>query len=1071
MDAGMVGIRLASSAVAPLVRKLFVADGPGAGMVDRPVRVSRLVSFMGEKRTFNERDMRKLTAELVKRAVRAAGPHDPPVPSDEQQMVAETLMHTLHVLGELDMDDVQAVQLGPDKLAWLLRQQARRPLFLSEGGLHLHNTLLRIACLHILNFFTQRSTFVARTLVAQSQQLGDLVTKVDLLIERTPPLMAEDARFEARYAEYVVHRHGELTIYGIDLHHAREWPLDTAYLSLEAVESRQQTTPLAGENGAEWALAAPQPVDRALAGHDRVLLRGLAGSGKTTLVQWLAVTTARQDVSGGLVTQLLGRVPFVLPMRTLTRGRRERELPAPDAFLTAVGCLIADAQPAGWADRVLAAGRGLLLVDGVDEMPVSERERGRRWLRELLAAYPGSLCLVTARSSAVREDWLDAEGFTDLTLSPMRREDVRAFIHRWHRAARAEPDLERSLLEAVRTKPDLGRLATNPLMCALICALHRERRRFLPRGRKALYDAALTMMLERRDRERDMGCPSGLDLDYESQIRLLQKLAYWLIRNGRSELDSSVACDLIERLRPSMPQVAQQGSAEAVYEHLLTRSGLLREPAKDALDFVHRTFQDYLGAREAVEERDFDVLVSNAHLDQWEDVIRMAVAHGRPSERARLLGKLVERSDGETESVQARLYLVAMACLEHATQLDPAVREEVERRAAMLIPPRNIDEAKQLAAVGPVVLELLPGPEGLDEAMAVAHTACQIGTDAALPFLARFRDHPDDGVRLQLASHWDRFDTETYGREIIRHLVGDSSAVVAVRSTAELDVLSTMPEHREVSLQGDFTAEQITGALQHHPLQRMDIADNSVLGDLEFLTGFRTLRVMHLANCPEVADLSPLARLPVSVLHLTNLPKLKKLTGLSLLTRLETVGIHKGVDCPGLAALSREAPLDCLITSPEVRDLSDIRDFPTLTWLGLLPHRPPTPQSWRAIADLPTLSMLNLNSAGLETLVPTGRQLTRLRHLLLTLDRQPCDLQQVAELFPALEQLRVNEVDTLDLTPLATHPHLKSVTVYRPQRLLGADALPKSLELDVLPRPRTETHHSRRLKPPPVSGG
>ncbi|MGW7093989.1 NACHT domain-containing protein [Streptomyces sp. NPDC054874] len=41
----------------------------------------------------------------------------------------------------------------------------------------------------------------------------------------------------------------------------------------------------------------------------------MAGSGKTTLVQWLAVSTTQRN-------QLhhYGWVPFVLPLRTLTRG-------------------------------------------------------------------------------------------------------------------------------------------------------------------------------------------------------------------------------------------------------------------------------------------------------------------------------------------------------------------------------------------------------------------------------------------------------------------------------------------------------------------------------------------------------------------------------------------------------------------------------------------------------------------------------------------------------------------------------------------------------------------------------
>lgn len=53
MDPTVPTARLASSVVVPLVKKLFQQDGPGAGLVDRPVRISSLVSFRGEKRTLS----------------------------------------------------------------------------------------------------------------------------------------------------------------------------------------------------------------------------------------------------------------------------------------------------------------------------------------------------------------------------------------------------------------------------------------------------------------------------------------------------------------------------------------------------------------------------------------------------------------------------------------------------------------------------------------------------------------------------------------------------------------------------------------------------------------------------------------------------------------------------------------------------------------------------------------------------------------------------------------------------------------------------------------------------------
>ncbi|MGG8409781.1 NACHT domain-containing protein, partial [Streptomyces sp. 12297] len=462
------------------------------------------------------------------------------------------------------------------------------------------------------------------------------------------------------------------------------------------------------------ARPAPLPADQALAAHQRVLLRGEAGSGKTTLVQWLAVSTARPEPDGRM-SYVRDRIPYVLPLRTLAR---HGALPAPGGFLDAVGSPLAGARPDGWETRVLDAGRALVLVDGLDEIPEPERDATREWLSGLIAAYPGNRWLVTTRPSAVREDWLTDEDFAELALAPMAGRDVAAFIGRWHAAAvtgrpdedAALPDLEARLRQSVRRTSDLARLATNPLMCGLICALHRDRHGFLPLGRHSLYAAALSMLLTRRDRERRVHMTA--ELAEEPQLQLLQRLAYWLIRNGRTEMDRDRAEALIAEALPSVHQAQVVfGDARAAFTYFLARSGLLREPVPGTVEFVHRTFQDYLGARAAVDEGGFGELAAHVGDDQWEDVIRMAVAHARPRERAELIRALLA-DPGD------RATLLAFACLEYAAELDVGVREEVEGRARRLIPPSGPEQARRLAEAGPIVLELLPGPDWLGETAA-----------------------------------------------------------------------------------------------------------------------------------------------------------------------------------------------------------------------------------------------------------------------------------------------------------------------------------------------------------------
>ncbi|MFI6085613.1 NACHT domain-containing protein [Streptomyces sp. NPDC051217] len=872
MDPAVTTARLASSIVIPLIKKLFVRDGPGAGMVDRPVRISGLVSFRGEKRTLSDKDLHKLAAELVRRAVDPVGPGERPVPPDEDETVALALARTLHCLGDLDMEDVQAVQLGPQALARALQAvepNATRDLSADATGLY--DALLETACLYILHFFTQRSTFVARTLVRHTATLAETVAKTDELLKRVPSRFTQDALFEARYAAHITHKYGMLMIYGIDLTNSPEqWPLDAAYLSLEAGFAREaRHAPIRSEPASIRA-------EHAFHGRDRVLLRGEAGSGKTTLVQWMAVTAARQDRGllndgGAPLAPFVGRIPFVLPIRSLTR--QDGELPTPEHFLSRIRSPLAGAQPQGWTDRVLAAGRGLILIDGIDETPEKVRERTRRWLQDLLGAYPGNLWLVTSRPSAVRGRWLAAEKFAELSLAPMSRSDVHAFIHRWHNAARSvtDDDEQRDLLDAyeaslgaaVRIKQDLARLATNPLMCGLICALHCDRRGYLPHARKELYEAALSMLLSRRDRERDMASPDGVELTEGPKIRLLQRLAYKFILNGKAELDRSHAERIIADTLPGVPVAAAQGDASTIFRHLLLRSGLLREPAVGSIDFIHRTFQDYLGAKAAVEEGDIALLVMRAAETQWEDVIRMAAAHARPQECAQFLLDIARRGDMALSPYRRnQFHLVAAAALEHATELEPRVREEISARTAALIPPKTYSEASDLAAIGAIALELLPGPAGLTDSQCLltVQTAVLIGGDAAIPLLSEYRDHDYAPVRQLLASAWHRFDTGSYVEGVLAGLIEDD-VYFEVTTHEELTALRTLRSRRRLRVSDGFTSADLSREVRPDSLTHLWLP-GSLSPNWFWLSSFPHLHTLTLAPCQDPIDLSSLAAHP-----------------------------------------------------------------------------------------------------------------------------------------------------------------------------------------------------------------
>lgn len=1151
MEPTAIGTRLASAAIAPLVKKLFVTEGPGAGLVDKPIRISGYVSFRGEKRALTESDVGELAAKVVRQALRA-GEH--PIRADEQQAVTDALAGTLQALGELTISDLDAVRLGHQAFARDLRRVSDNPeRHLTADGAYFYEALLDTACLHILHFFTQRSTFVAHTLVQQTRAVDELILKVDELIRRSTLPGGEEAAFEQAYLAHITNKHGKLTIYGIDLDSSpARWPLDVAYLSLEAsplswpwqssawlrtlrngtrgddsvshhllssstttgavptteagrlpssgtreqMEDTWRRLPHAATERPEASQRhssnvdrlnslvlremtadqpfreslTSQPADQALATDRRVLLRGEAGSGKTTLIQWLAVSTARQDLPDRM-EYLYDRIPFVLPLRTLTRhGER---LPAPKDFLAATGCPLAGTQPTGWEHRVLVAGRGLILIDGIDgidEIPDRERERTRRWLQDLIETYDGdNRWLVTSRPSAVDQGWLAEDGFTGLTLSAMGPADIATFIGRWHDAARVGVDdaadldrLEAQLLTAVRTEPDLGRLAVNPLMCGLICALHRDRRGYLPHGRKDLYEAALSMLLSRRDRERDM---TGPDLADDPQLDVLQRLAYWLIRNGRTEMDRSRARDIIGRALPAVPEVAELGDAETVFEYFLQRSGLLREPAPDTVDFIHRTFQDFLGARAVLEEGDFGLLVAHAADDQWADVIRMAVALARAGERVIIFRGLLDLGDRtEDQRLKARVYLLAAACLGHATSLDPAVRQEVQQRAATLIPPGNEEEARALAEVGPLILNLLPGPDEVGDVAAfhVVIAATHIKSDAAVAFLARFVEHPFLPVRSQLSWAWSRFDTAQYAEEIIARL-DPANLNYAIRSDDQLHQLNRLGlEPESLDIRAGVSLEALVSYISRHRLGLLMLS-NDAASDLGFLDGHTELRSLVIGACPALVDVTALSGLSIRHLDIAGAGSDMDLHPLSQLRNLETLRISgpSGLEWSP-EDLPVRAPLNSLSVSGEARakrGLEGLGDLTQLTSLTLNPpSSPPSTDDWEQIRGLSRLADLSTTAASLETL-PATALLSSVSSLSLVGGGGERVVQaavnRLAQAFPGLILCEFTGDMTaegdVDVSPLAELPHLRrlSLAIDR-DRVRGIGTLPSWVDLHLL---------------------
>ncbi|WLW53162.1 NACHT domain-containing protein [Streptomyces sp. YU58] len=873
-----------------------------------------------------------------------------------------------------------------------------------------------------------------------------------------PGCHLQDEQFERHYARALKTRYRKIEIFGIDELGTTEtnWDLDTAYLSLEAISASvpRENDPLSK------TVSLPRRINDLLADRPRTLLRGEAGAGKTTLVWWLASHAACGALDHELA-ELNGLVPFVIPMRSLLA--RGMAFPAPHELAT-VAELQIDRVPDGWTRRVLESGRALLLVDGMDEVPPAEREEARRRLADLLAMYPHNRCLVTVRPLAVAADWLGSEGFEELRLLPMRDEDVLAFSRAWHAAARLECKdfrdthraaaeeknlhaLERALERELARNPALLRLSRTPLLAAVVCALHRRRRGFLPETRWSLYNAALTMLLGSRDTLRRVGAPEGIVLGVEEHQQLLQRIAAWLARGGYAEFSHTQGRHQIELAMRGMPQVRRQGSPEAVLTHLLNRSGLLQERNERVIQFIHRTFQDYLAAKELQESDGLGELLRHAADEEWQDIVLLAVGHCHRGEVRRLIEGLIEKGDqAEDPRTRGDIHVLAARCALGAVVLDDEVRERIADRVRALFPPPDGTAAAKLSSLGPYVFPLVPDPAELNdqEAEAVVQVIRDIGGPASLPLLRRFAPHASPGVRDVLVAAWPRHPVEEYAREVLAHAPLEDAQVVVINPEMAAALRHCGPVG-QVIVDMPAGGPELAKLLPEQGIRELTVVNNPLLDSLSFVRGLSGLTSLTLHKCPRVRRWPALEGLPLTSLalelhdtekaDLASLQRLDRLTDLSLTGELLDSSIPLPPGHPTVRRLRLSSPAKMMI--------NDLSQWPALRAL-VVEGDCHAHSLLLAASRAPSLGSLDFSLGSLRLprqVVPPAvdkedgvlprrprelEPLPAIRSLTLRRVSRGGSARDLARVFPALTRLTLETADDapLDLTPLGRHTGL-----------------------------------------------
>ncbi|QKV78596.1 NACHT domain-containing NTPase [Amycolatopsis sp. Hca4] len=904
-------------------------------------------------------------------------------------------------LRKADLSDeaLLAADADPEQLARKLRGNLATERLLAPQAAALYELALDQACRHLVQVVRHLPSFQPRALAdvlarlsRQSDQLEELLARVPKTSLATPEGIDHDAEFEAAYLRQLAHDLDRLELLGLTMDDQPALPLTVAYLSLsvssegEPRRAERRMDELWFEKRQNRAGSANMRVETALSGATHVLVRGEAGSGKTTLLDWLAVTAARAGFTGKL-SEWNGRVPFPIRLRSFAA----EPLPRPEEFLAHIAPMLAP--PEGWARRVLDSGRAMVLVDGVDEVGTGHRREVKSWLRKLSAAFPETLIVVTSRTAAADQRWLAQEGFGCVLLEPMSADDIEALVARWHKAAAAggqvRPDtdlaaVQRRLLNQLDSRPHLRTLAASPLLCAMLCALNLAHRSELPRDRMDLYRKALSMLLHLRDAERRIGV---ILTEAQKQI-LLGDLAWRLSLASKVEMPKERVLSHVARRLPSLPHVDQ--TPVEVLDHLLERSGVLREPVRNRVDFVHRTFQECLAANEATEQDHLETLIDRAHLDTWWETFVMACGHAKHHQAGTLLRGILDRADAEPRHAR-HLRLLAAACLETVSNADPEVLARVETVIKdKLVPPRSLRETQSLASVGHRVLRYLPESlEGLSDAVAAASVraaALTAGSDA-LKVLHNYAQDRRFVVQEQLTEAWQYFDPEHYAAEVLADSPLADGAIV-IRNSRLLPFVRHLKTATRVIVSLPFS----------EPLD-----DLGMLGNLPHLFSVDA----HLHHEATV-DLSPLS-------------------GSLELTSIGLFSAHKFTGEQTLKNLKSLADLALFCTSPWAH-VEGFRELTSLSWLTL-------DKLWQVKTLSPLASLNNLRTLSLdETLtrtISTSTPIPSPTQVFLfdesSVQEEPITGEIILNCFPNVTDLHLYGLAVADVDALAL-PQLRKIS-------------------------------------------
>lgn len=203
------------------------------------------------------------------------------------------------------------------------------------------------------------------------------------------------------------------------------------------------------------------------------------------------------------------------------------------------------------------------------------------------------------------------------------------------------------------------------------------------------------------------------------------------------------------------------------------RSGLIREPEHQRIDFIHRSFQEYLCAVELSRRVQWGLIEDKIGQEEWVETISLAMGYATKERADQILRATLAK--GKERGAEKVYLFYAIEYLSGALETDPLIRKEIREALEKYLPPQYTD-CEQIAVAGNIAVPHLvykPCYTESEKANCI-YALSQIGTREALRAIKGYFVEPlsDQQMRL-IGKMLDTFRCEDIVEEEFPKLVCD----------------------------------------------------------------------------------------------------------------------------------------------------------------------------------------------------------------------------------------------------------------------------------------------------------